>query len=51
VGNSGLYGEALGKDWGAHLHMEIWIDGYYLGFGMKMKDVKKYVKWVFFPLQ
>jgi murein DD-endopeptidase MepM/ murein hydrolase activator NlpD len=51
VGNSGLYGEALGKDWGAHLHMEIWIDGYYLGYGMKMKDVKKYVKWVFFPLQ
>ncbi len=51
VGNSGLYGEALGKDWGAHLHMEIWIDGYYLGYGMKMEDVKKYVKWVFFPLQ
>lgn len=51
VGNSGLYSEASGKDWGAHLHMEIWIDGYYLGYGMKIKDVKKYVKWVFFPLQ
>ncbi len=51
VGNSGLYGEAMGRDWGAHLHMEIWIDGYYLGYGMKMKDVKKYVKWIFFPLQ
>jgi murein DD-endopeptidase MepM/ murein hydrolase activator NlpD len=51
VGNSGLYGEAVGKDWGSHLHMEIWVDGYYLGYGMKMNDVKKYVKWIFFPLQ
>jgi len=51
VGNSGLMGEALGTNQGLHLHFELWIDGYYLGYGMSLKDVKKYVKWIFFPLQ
>ncbi len=51
VGNSGLLGEAQGKNYGVHLHFEIWVDGYYLGYGMDMKSVKKYVKWIFFDLQ
>lgn len=46
-GNSGLLGEAEGKDWGVHLHFEIWVDGYYLGYGMKPNEVRKYVTWIF----
>ena len=51
AGNSGLFGEAEKKNYGVHLHFEIWIDGYYLGYGMSIKDVKKYVNWIFFPQQ
>ncbi len=51
VGNSGLRGEVEGKDYGVHLHIEIWVDSYYLGHGMSMEDIRKYVKWIFFPLQ
>jgi hypothetical protein len=51
AGNSGLLGEAEGKDYGTHLHFEIWIDGFYLGTGMQLKDVKKYITWIFFQLQ
>ncbi len=51
AGNSGLYGEAIGKDYGTHLHFEIWIDGYYLGYGMSLKDIKKYINWIFFAQQ
>jgi len=47
VGNSGLYGEAEGKAYGAHLHFEIWVDGFYLGYGMDLADVKKYFTWIF----
>jgi murein DD-endopeptidase MepM/ murein hydrolase activator NlpD len=51
VGNSGLLGEAEGKDYGIHLHFEIWVDSYYLGYGMDMAEVKNYVRWIFFPTQ
>lgn len=51
AGNSGLLGEAEGKDYGIHLHFELWIDSYYLGYGMPLKTVKKYIKWIFFDLQ
>lgn len=46
-GNSGLLGEAEGKDYGTHLHFEIWVDGRYLGYGMDVKDVRKYFVWIF----
>jgi murein DD-endopeptidase MepM/ murein hydrolase activator NlpD len=51
VGNSGLLGEAEGKDYGMHLHFEIWVDSQYLGYGMPFEQVKKYITWIFFPLQ
>ncbi|MGL4368460.1 MAG: peptidoglycan DD-metalloendopeptidase family protein [Spirochaetota bacterium] len=51
AGNSGLLGEAQGKDYGTHLHFEIWVDSYYLGYGMNPEEVKNYVRWIFFPLQ
>lgn len=47
AGNSGLAGEAEGKDYGIHLHFEIWIDGCYLGYGMSPVDVRKYFSWIF----
>ena len=47
AGNSGLMGEAEGKDYGVHLHFEIWIDGYYLGYGMKIEDIRNYFIWIF----
>jgi hypothetical protein len=47
AGNSGLLGEAKGNNEGIHLHFEIWIDGYYLGTGMQLKDIKKYITWIF----
>jgi len=46
-GNSGLMGEAEGKNYGIHLHFEIWVDGRYLGYGMDIKDVRKYFSWIF----
>lgn len=51
AGNSGLYGGAVGNNWGIHLHYEIWIDGNYLGFGMEHEVIKKYLRWIFFQLQ
>lgn len=51
AGNSGLLGDAEGKDWGTHLHFEIWVDSYFLGNGMTPEEVKNYVSWIFFPLQ
>jgi len=51
VGNSGLLGDAEGKDWGTHLHFEIWVDSYFLGNGMNHEEVVNYVRWIFFPLQ
>lgn len=47
AGNSGLMGEAEGKDYGIHLHFEIWIDGQYFGKGMKIEDIKRYLTWIF----
>lgn len=47
AGNSGLAGEAEGKDYGIHLHFEIWVDGCYLGYGMNPVDVRKYFNWIF----
>lgn len=47
AGNSGLLGEAEGKDYGVHLHFEIWLDGHYLGKGMNIKNIKKYLTWIF----
>lgn len=51
TGNTGLLGDAEGKDWSIHLHFEIWIDAYYLGYGMGMDEVKNYILWIFFPTQ
>lgn len=48
AGNSGLAGEAEGKKYGIHLHFEIWVDGTYLGYGMDIKDIRRYLKWIFF---
>ncbi len=43
----GPSGRAEGKKYGAHLHFEIWVDGFYLGYGMAPADVKKYFSWIF----
>jgi len=51
AGNSGLLGEVQGNQKGVHLHFEIWVDGYYLGYGMSVKDIKKYLVWIFFQTQ
>jgi hypothetical protein len=51
AGNSGLLGDAEGKDWGTHLHFEIWVDSYFLGNGMTNEEVVNYLKWIFFTLQ
>lgn len=51
AGNSGLAGEAEGKDYGVHLHFEIWIDGCYLGYGLSPADIRAYLNWIFFPGQ
>ncbi|MBP7734974.1 MAG: M23 family metallopeptidase [Spirochaetes bacterium] len=51
AGNSGLAGEAEGKDYGIHLHFEIWIDGSYLGTGLGPAEIRKYLNWIFFPEQ
>ena len=51
AGNSGLLGETQGIEDGTHLHFEIWVDSYYLGYGMTPDEVKNYVKWIFFPMQ
>ncbi len=51
AGNSGLAGEAEGKDYGIHLHFEIWIDGCYLGFGMTAPEIRRCLNWIFFPGQ
>ncbi len=51
AGNSGLLGETRGNTDQTHLHFEVWVDGYYLGYGMEMEAVRRYVKWMFFDLQ
>lgn len=47
VGNSGLRRASLGSNAGLHLHFEVWIDGHYLGYGMDVKDIRKYCSWIF----
>ena len=47
AGNSGMLGESEGKDYGIHLHFEIWVDGYYLGEGMNIKEIRQYFSWIF----
>ena len=51
AGNSGLLGEAQGNNAGVHLHFEVWVDGFYLGYGMEPSLVKNYIKWIFFDMQ
>lgn len=48
TGNSGLLGDSEGTDEGIHLHFEIWIDGQYLGYGMKFPEIKNYIERIFF---
>ncbi|MCU0846257.1 MAG: peptidoglycan DD-metalloendopeptidase family protein [Spirochaetes bacterium] len=48
AGNSGSIEEAEGRArQGIHLHLEIWVDGFFLGYGMPVADVKKYFRWIF----
>ena len=51
AGNSGLLGEAQGTNAGIHLHFEVWVDGFYLGYGMNPSTVKKHIKWIFLDMQ
>jgi hypothetical protein len=51
AGNSGLLGEAQGNNVGIHLHFEVWVDGFYLGYGMDAATVKKHIKWIFLDMQ
>jgi len=51
VGNSGLLGEAQGNNNNVHLHFEVWVDGFYLGYGMDPIAVKKHIKWIFLDMQ
>ena len=47
VGNSGLKGEANGTAEQIHLHIEIWIDGEFLGNDMKLSEMKKFLQYFF----
>ena len=51
AGNSGLLGEAQGNHAGIHLHFEIWVDGFYLGYEMEPETVRKYIKWIFIDMK
>jgi hypothetical protein len=51
VGNSGLLGEAQGNNNGVHLHFEVWVDGFYLGYGMDSATVRKHIRWLFLDMQ
>ncbi len=51
AGNSGLYSEAVGDDSNVHLHFEIWVDGFYLGYGMPVDEIKRYFVWIFYDMQ
>ena len=51
VGNSGLLGEAQGNNIGIHLHFEVWVDGFYLGYGMDPATIKKHIRWIFLDMQ
>ncbi len=47
VGNSGLSGEALGNSERIHLHFEVWVDGEFLGKGLKPIEIKKLFQFFF----
>lgn len=47
TGNSGLKGEADRNDTNIHLHLEIWIDGEYLGQGLSTKQSRELME-IFF---
>ncbi|MCC5816113.1 MAG: M23 family metallopeptidase [Leptospira sp.] len=47
TGNSGLLGEAEQNDNNIHLHLEIWIDGEYLGKGLSTKQSRELME-IFF---
>ena len=51
VGNSGLLGETQGTNAGIHLHFEIWVDGFFLGYGMDFQTVRKHIRWIFLDMQ
>lgn len=50
VGNSGLKAEAMNTDEQVHLHLEIWVDGEFLGNDLKPEDTRKLLQY-FFGLQ
>jgi len=50
AGNSGLLGEAQGNNAGVHLHFEVWVDGFYLGYGMDPPTVRKHIEWIFLDM-
>lgn len=50
AGNSGLYQESYGfKEENIHLHLEIWIDGEYLGNGLTPEQSKELLRIFFSP--
>ncbi len=51
AGNSGLLSAAKGNGDNVHLHFEIWVNGYYLGSGMSIDEIKKYFIWIFYDTQ
>jgi hypothetical protein len=47
IGNSGLLPEAKGTQEKIHLHLEIWIDGEFLGNDMSLSEMKKFLQYFF----
>lgn len=47
VGNSGLMGEAKNNNEGVHLHLEIWIDGEFLGNDMSLQSMRRFLSLFF----
>lgn len=47
AGNSGLSSEAKGTKEQIHLHLEIWIDGEYLGNDLKPMQIRKLLQYFF----
>jgi hypothetical protein len=47
AGNSGLKPEALGTDEQIHLHLEIWIDGEFLGNDLTPQQSRKFLHYFF----
>ena len=47
VGNSGLKAEAMNTNEQIHLHLEIWVDGEFLGNDLKPKQTRKLLNYFF----